>query len=413
MGCDILFVSHLTAAEQWALPGMDTYFGSLPQQLRGFGHRVRIALIDHTATPFADFPTRPDAAVDLPRTLLPRRLDRAEEAAIANRLAAVAADLRAGSGHADLRRLAARQAAQGPARQSLRIATAIARLAARHRPRALVLTYEGHAWERMAMRLSRQAVPGLRCLAVHHAILAPMQQAMATRYGALVDPDVILAAGRAAFDWLSQAPGLRGLPIDLLGSPRARPAAPAPTGPKDGMGVLFLPEGMLSESTRLALAAYALAAARPDLTCTIRLHPLTSRAALAAAEPRLRLSPPNVDWSPPDRPLDEDARRATWAVYRGSSAVLSAMAAGAVPVYLGDEPAELRIDPLRGAGAIVQIVPRTEDLAEALQAQEIRTERLRDGWAYAQSYYTPMDPEALLRHMIKVATPSPPVQDTP
>lgn len=412
-GCDILFVSHLTAVSQWAQTGADTYFGTLPQQLQGMGQKVRVLLIDHTTAPFADFPALPDTAAAFPRTLLPRRLERAEEAVIATRLAAVAANIRAGTGHADLRCLAARQAMQGPARQSLRIARAIARLAARHRPRALVLTYEGHAWERMAMRLSRQAVPGLRCIAVHHAILAPMQHAMTTRYGAPVDPDVILAAGRAAFDWLSQAQGLQGMPIGLLGSPRARPAAPAPTGPKDGTGVLFLPEGMLSESIRLALAAHSLATARPDLTCTIRLHPLTSRAALIAAERRLNLSLPNVDWSPADRTLEDDARRATWAVYRGSSAVLSAMAAGAAPVYLGDEPTELRIDPLRGAGAIVQFVTRTEDLAEALQAQEITTERLRDGWSYAQSYYTPMDPEALLRHMMEVTSLSPSAQDSP
>lgn len=412
--CDILFVSHLTAPRQWLQTSSDTYFGTLPWQLQSMGHSVRIALIDHTSVPFADFPPfRPSSTGMVARTLLPRRLDRRAEAGIAARLSTVAAELRRGSGHPDLRRLAARQAGQGPARQSLRIAYAIAELVARHRPKALVITYEGHAWERMAMRLSRQAVPGVRCLAVHHAILAPMQHAMTTRYGGPFDPDVILAAGRAAFDWLSRAPGLAGATVGLLGSPRACPATPAPTGTKDGTGVLFLPEGMISESTRLAMAAYGLAAARAELTCTIRLHPLTSRAMLEIAEPRLRDSPLNVEWSPPDRTLEEDGRRATWAVYRGSSAVLSAMTSGAVPVYLGDEPEELRINPLRGAGAIVLAVACAEDLPLALDAESITTERLREGWAYAQDYYTPMDPGALLRHMMNPATSHQPTQKTP
>lgn len=370
------------------------------------GQHVHIALIDHTTASFRDFPTAPAGPAAVHRTLLPRRLGRRAESAIAASLTAAAADLRAGAGHADLRRLAARQAGQGPARQSLRIATAIARLVARHRPRALVFTYEGHAWERMAMRLARQAVPGLRCLAVHHAILAPMQHAMTTRYGAPFDPDVILAAGRAALDWLSQAPGLAGLPVDLLGSPRSRPATAAPDGIKDGKVCLFLPEGMVSESTRLALAAYDLAAARPDLTCTIRLHPLTSRAALAAVEPRFGAATPNIDWSPPDRPLEEDGRLATWAVYRGSSAVLSAMTCGAVPIYLGDEPPELRIDPLQGAGDIVQTVPYASELAITLDPRRITGDMLRNGWSYAQGYYTPMDPKVILRHMIGAAISS-------
>lgn len=411
-GCDLLFVSHLTAPSQWARTDSDTYFGDLPWQLQAMGHSVRIALIDHTTAPFDDFP--PTIVSSVSRILLPRRLERATEAAIAKTLAIVAADLRAGSDNGNLRSLAARQAGQGPARQSMRIATSIAGLVARHRPKALIFTYEGHAWERTAMRLSRQAVPGLRCIAVHHAILAPMQHAMTTRYGAPMDPDAILAAGRPALDWLSQSAGLAGLAVDLLGSPRARPATPAPDKLKDGRRCLFLPEGMQSESTFLALAAYDLATARPDLICTIRLHPLTSRAALSSAEPRLREAPLNIDWSPPERSLEEDGQHATWAVYRGSSAIISAMTCGAVPVYLGDEPPELRIDPLRGAGDIVQVVKTAVELSSALNPSTISLKGLQAGWAFAQEYYTPMDPGGILRHISPSAAPPPQfMQDDP
>lgn len=396
--CDLLFVSHLTAADQWRQTTTDPYFGTLPWELQSMGRACRMALIDHTNVAFGDLAT--PAATAVPKSLLPRRLERSAEMAMAQRLAHAAADLRSGTAYPDLRRLAARQAGLGPARQALRIATAIARLVGQHRPKALILTYEGHAWERMTMHMSRKAQPGLRCIAVHHAILAPMQHAMTTRYGGTFDPDVILAAGQAAYDWLSAAPGLGGIVVDLLGSPRAKASAPSPTELKDGSACLFLPEGMISESCRLAEAAYALALARPDLTCVIRLHPLTSRAALTAAQPRLREPPPNVDWSPPERALEEDGRRATWAVYRGSSAVLSAMTLGAVPVYLGDEPAELRIDPLRGAGDIVQVVSHSSQLAAALDARKIYLEQLHRGWTYAQSYYTPMNPTAILQSMI-------------
>ena len=400
-GCDLLFVSHLTATRQWSEGSTDTYFGTLPWQLQGLGHRVRIALIDHTSAPHTELVAPTREASTVPRTLLPRRMGRTDEAAIQRRLDTVADELVAGLDYVDLRRLAARQARQGASRQSLRIGLAIARLVARHRPKALVFTYEGHAWERVAMYLSRQEVPGLRCIAVHHAILAPMQHAMTTRYGVQFDPDTVLAAGRAALEWLSNAPGLNGLPVDLLGSPRARPDAPVPKEPKDGNNCLFLPEGMVSESTRLAHAAYDLAAARPDLTCTIRLHPLTSRTALAAIDQRFVEAPSNVDWSPPGRTLDEDGHRATWAVYRGSSAVLSAMICGAVPVYLGDEPDELRIDPLRGAGGTVKIVKDPGQLAPALNVEAITVDALQKYWAYAQDYYTPMDPSVILRHTVE------------
>lgn len=394
----MLFVSHLTSADQWSQSSSDTYFGSLPWQLQAKGHSVKIALIDHTTGPLGKLCAQAPVATAISRTLLPRRMERADEAAINRKLAKVAAELRAGSDYLELRRLAAWQAEQGASRQSLRIGIAISRLVSRHRPKALILTYEGHAWERMAMHLSRRAIPGLRCIAVHHAILAPMQHAMTTRYGGTFDPDAILAAGRAALEWLSHAPGLKGLPVDLLGSPRASTNMTVPESPKDGTTCLFLPEGMVSESTHLALAAYDLATARPDLICTIRLHPLISREALASIEPRFLEAPGNVVWSPPSRALTEDGIRATWAIYRGSSAVLSAMTSGAVPVYLGDEPPELRIDPLRGAENIVQVVPQTKDLATSLDARTISSDRLRRGRAYAQNYYTLLDPDVILRH---------------
>jgi hypothetical protein len=90
-GCDLLFVSHLTAPSQWARTDSDTYFGDLPWQLQAMGHSVRIALIDHTTAPFDDFP--PTIVSSVSRILLPRRLERATEAAIAKTLAIVAADL--------------------------------------------------------------------------------------------------------------------------------------------------------------------------------------------------------------------------------------------------------------------------------------------------------------------------------
>lgn len=397
-GCDLLFISHLTAADQWTQDASDPYFGSLPWQLQEQGYRIRIALIDHTTTSLSDLKGMAQTPATVVRTLIPRRLERKNEAVIAGKLAAVAARLRYGSDEVNLRRLAARQAKQGASRQSLRIGTTISQLVGRHRPKALVFTYEGHAWERIAMHLSRQIDPDIRCIAVHHAILAPMQHAMTTSYGGTFDPDVILAAGRAALAWLSHAPGLKGIPVDLLGSPRARSATPVPDQPKDGKKCLFLPEGMVSESIFLAHAAYDLAAQRPDLTCTIRLHPLTSRDDLASREPRFRTAPSNIEWSPPNRTLDEDGHLATWAVYRGSSAVLSAMTSGAIPVYLGNEPLELQINPLRGAEEIVQVINHSAKLATSLDARAIDVGMLRKGWDYAQSYYTQMDSNVILRH---------------
>lgn len=394
---DVLFISHLTSAAQAAGEGPDVYFGDLPDRLLSAGLSSLVALIDHSATsvgPHAwDAAARPDG---VHRVLLSRRLGRVEEARIDHRLAAVARDLVSGRDHADLRLRAAREARSGSARQVLRISSQVSRLAARLRPRALVLTYEGHAWERIAMQQARLAFPGLRCIAVHHAILAPMQHAMLRRYGEGLDPDVILSAGVPAFDWLRAAPSLSDLPIGILGSPRAilAPAAPARGG--KGATCLFLPEGLPGESLLLARLALDLSRLRPDLTCLIRLHPLTDRATLTARAPELGSTPPNLVWSPRGRPIAEDTSASRWAVYRGSSAILAAAADGVEPVYFGCEDAALRIDPMRGREGFGIEASTATALAGLLQPGNYDAEARARAIAYARNYYTSPDPDVLL-----------------
>lgn len=396
---DVLFISHLTTAAQAGNAEQDAYFGDLPRRLVDAGMKPVVALIDHSAggIPARSWNAGGEAGRGVPRILLSRRLGREAEIAGARQLRAVAKDLLGGCDHAGLRRLAARQAGTGAARQVLRIAEQVASLVARLQPRALVFTYEGHAWERLAMHRAREMRPALRCIAVHHAILAPMQHAMLRRYGPTFDPDVILAAGRPAGDWLRSAVSLADLPVDILGSPRVTKQTHEVPAGGHGSCCLFLPEGLPGESLLLARAAHALGRQRPDLQCVIRLHPLMSREALVALAPDLGSPPENVEWAPPDRSIDADTAAARWAVYRGSSAILAALADGVEPVYFGAEDPELRIDPMRGRDGPNLVARNVDELASLLSPGDIDPDTQSRGIAYARDYYMPLDHDVLIR----------------
>lgn len=391
---DILFVSHLLSPQQAARPEHDLYFGDLPQVMAANGYACATALIDHTdgCHRLADWQTLAEA----PRVVLRQRLSRNEESDIARQLEQTASRLEKGTSHRRLRRLASWQARTGATRHSVRIGRQIGDLVGRLQPRALVLTYEGHAWERLAMRAARKAGNGLTCCAVHHAVLAPMQYAMQRRYGADFDPDHIFTAGHIAHRWLRGCADLSELPIDVLGSPRA--IARQDGGAKRGQGAtcLFLPEGLRGESLRLTRSAHMLAVARPDLSCVIRLHPLMTRERLEAMAPELARAPDNFHWSPVGRPLNKDTACARWAVYRGSSAILAAIADGVEPVYLGDEPAELSIDPLRTRSGFGRIAPSDQDLTTMLHSGAYNKSAQLAGQEYARRYYTPLDPDVLI-----------------
>lgn len=391
---DILFVSHFLSSQQAAHPERDLYFGDLPQVMTANGYACATALIDHTdgREELADW----RASAETPRVVLKQRLARKQENDIASQMEHAASRLEKGTGHPRLRQLASWQARTGAARQSVRIAHQIGDLVGKLQPRALVLTYEGHAWERLAMRAARNASNGLKCYAVHHSVLAPMQYAMQRRYGVSFDPDHIFTAGQIAHRWLRGCTDLADLPIDVLGSPRA--IANQDEGPKGGHGAvcLFLPEGLREESLQLARSARVLAMARPDISCVIRLHPLMTKKRLEAMAPELARAPANLHWSPPERTLSEDTADARWAVYRGSSAILAAVADGVEPVYLGDESVELRIDPLQTRSGFGLIAPSDDALITILHPGAHDRGAQSAGQAYAKQYYSPLDPHAII-----------------
>ncbi len=78
------------------------------------------------------------------------------------------------------------------------------------RPRALLVTYEGHAWERQAFAAARGVDPDIRCVGYQHTILFPRQHAIRRSLGWPFDPDVILTAGDVTHELLAAGQSLSG-----------------------------------------------------------------------------------------------------------------------------------------------------------------------------------------------------------
>ncbi|MBT6746355.1 MAG: hypothetical protein HOB26_07360, partial [Flavobacteriales bacterium] len=81
----------------------------------------------------------------------------------------------------------------------------------------------------------------------------------------------------------------------------------------------------------------------PEVKFIWRLHPIVTFESLKAQNPKLRNHPGNIILS--KATLEEDFSRSHWALYRGTTAIVQAVAAGLRPIYL-QSPGELTIDPL-------------------------------------------------------------------
>lgn len=399
---DVLFVSHLLNPAH-AGQDSDFYFGDTPSEVTSRGHPALVALINHTGISANALVGR-WARGTVPRVVFANSLSVAAERAArtglkkeSRRLAACARQMVPGLARRVLAQ-AAEAALSGSARTAMRIGLQIRALVAELQPRAIVITHEGHAWERVAFAGARSARPGIRCIGYQHAAVFRLQHAIRRSLAPQYNPDLILTAGTVGRNQLEAARELYGVPVAVLGSNRvSKPETSAHATPREIDACLVLPEGDINECNVLFDFSLSCAERLPDVRFVWRLHPLMSFARLVRRNRRLRRLPNNVVVS--ERPFDQDVAECRWALYRGTTAIVAAVGGGLRPVYLR-RPGEMTLDPLyqlevwrveiESAEEFVRVVERDRTGLADVSAMRAAKE-------YCRGFYTPFDIGALLR----------------
>ena len=397
---DVLFVSHFLNAAQ-AESKDDFYYGDLPNALASRGKSCVMALVNHSGRSPQSLSSKWHAT-GIPRVLLSGTIGLRGDLALWRRLRHESQRLRSAAEVAatQIQRrallIAGSYAREMSSAAILRIGEQIAELVKQIRPKAIVVTYEGQAWERLAFAAARRVHPKVRCIGYHHTILFPRQHALKRRLGPAFDPDVILTAGPVTRGQLAQAPGLLGIPVGVLGThrrmlvSRARPPDNAPT-------CLVIPEGLTGECVLLFDFALACAALAPAVRFVFRMHPVLPFASIAALDSRLKSLPGNVELS--GVPIAADFARSRWALYRGSSAAVYAVLAGLRPVYVSRRN-EMSIDPLYQLSSWRCYAETPNDFLDQMNSdlradQDSLAAEARSAITYCENYFTPVDVAAL------------------
>ncbi|MFA6051842.1 MAG: hypothetical protein WC762_04555 [Methylobacter sp.] len=400
---DVLFVSHLLN-ESHAGDAADFYFGELPDELVGQGHSVAIALLNHSEQSAATLAYKwKDSAV--PRVILSCSLGYSEEIALHQRLKMESLRLRtlAKNETVDLlRKVLSRSSQEALTNESLatlRLSRQINRLVDKLKPKAVVTIHEGHAWERVAFAAARSSAPKVLCVGYQHAAVFCLQHAIRRSLGREYNPDCILTAGPVGKKQLELAPDLKGVPISVLGSNRSFKADKfelPPTqirGQSNKRACLVLPEGIASECHLLFEFSLDCAQACPDIQFIWRLHPVVTFESLVSHNVKLRDLPGNIILSQEN--LDTDIARCSWALYRGTTAIIQAVAAGVRPLYLHVQ-GEMSIDPLYELGAWHTNIENINDLKHAIETDEANSPL--DGETafmlakqYCRDFFSPLD----------------------
>ena len=162
---------------------------------------------------------------------------------------------------------------------------------------------------------------------------------------------------------------------------------------------LVLPEGIISESILLFEFALECAKIMPNIEFIWRLHPNMSHETLIQKSPAFRKLPSNIILS--SQTLVEDIARSSWALYRGSTAIVQAVMSGLQAVYL-HQTGEILIDALYEIASLRAQVIEPDDfrvLVSEVESEDFvaKLEQVQD---YCEQMFTPMDATVLAECII-------------
>lgn len=407
---DVVIISHLLNETQGGA-SEDFYFGRLPDALEKRGLTTVVALRDHTGlNPQRLARCLPSTGAS--RVLFSETIGWLGEAALRRRLSREAAALRRASNTVEsglqkrVWEAAATQAMIPSSVASLRLYIQVQTLVARLRPKSIVVTYEGHAWERMVFAAARSVDPTIRCVGYHHAILFPRQHAIKRALGRKYDPDVICTAGNVTRNILESAYRLHGVPVVTVGTHRQE----EPNGDlieKELMGgtpaCLVVPDGTLEECVTIFSFVLDAAMIAPAVNFILRLHPVMPLAAVMEKCAGLRNLPSNVHIS--DQSIDVDFKRSRWAIYRGSGAAIRAVVAGLRPFYFKPRGERLGIDPLYALDAWRCVISSPEELLARIELDlasdmGILMQELAKPKEFCMEYFIPADTNRFCQNIV-------------
>jgi len=408
---DYLFISHLLSPSQRSNSD-DFYFGDIPEKLAAHGYSVAIALINHSgksATPISDLWEKSRVT----RIILFDSLSLYDEIVLYKRLRKESNRLRAeamrqsGSLERMVYLRSAEEALSSGALGALRLASQIRRLVAQTCAKTVVITHEGHSWERTVIATARMANPSVRCIGYQHAAVFRLQHALRRNLSSEYNPDQIVTAGLAGKKQLDASPRLQNIPITILGSNRAisqtKRTWPTkrPIKKRIGKGTvcLVLPEGIPSECQILFNFSIACSKKFPNIRFIWRLHPIVNFQKLRHRNCELKKLPPSISISGDS--LVNDFAKSDVLLYRGSTAAVQAIAAGLQPIYLQAKK-ELSIDPLHEINNYITKIKNIQEFGKAIniakrKSGEGRSKKDLHIQKYCKGFFTKLNPSALLK----------------
>ena len=392
-----IFVSHLIN-ETHLNEDFDFYFGDLPQQLALKESISIMALINHTSLNHKLFQKRPNNA-RINKILLAKRVSLGEEIKILINCFKESIALRREAKSCSqpiLKKIILKASVEVLSQetfQNLRMGIQIRNIVKNFQPKAIITTFEGHAWERVIFAEARAANPGIFCFGYQHAAIFKNQHAIRRSISDRFNPDSILTSGKLGYEQLFNDSSYSKVSFRILGSHKNKIPEIKDENTKENI-CLVIPEGTESECLILFELSLKCAKRFPEMKFIWRVHPILSVEKIVNKLFSNNELPENIRLS--KSTLEDDLKEAKWALYRGTTTIVQAILSGACPIYFDTN--DFNIDPLYSVNYELFYIKNENDFQE-LVFNEQRTNQISASLLKlknsAKDFYTPINLEVL------------------
>ncbi len=392
---DYLFVSHILNEKQAGLND-DFYFGSVPSLLSKRGKSVVIILLNHSRVSASKLSRKWSGAV-VPRVILTKKISLRKSILIYWQMLNTFFEIHSFSRRASdsfTRRVALNAAVEALSAGSfanMRLERQIGSFVKDYKPFSLIVTYEGHAYERMVFHGTQRINSDILRVGYQHSALFRLQHSFSRMLNTQFNCDLLFTSSLLVKQKLLDENKMDGVLLEVLGSNRGIDLNKENVIAKSN-SCLVLPEGFVEECNILFSCSLEIARKMPEMQFVWRLHPAISFEYLKTTNKLFNKIPPNIILS--DMSLDDDIQRCSIALYRGTTAIVKAVAEGLVPVYLKVTEDEMTIDPLydinKGklmVGGALDFFTLFEPL-NAIKNYQQKTEEIRK---FCRNFFNPID----------------------
>ena len=399
--CDVIFISHFLNKEQ-AYNNFDNYYGVLLPELAK-ENKIKLVVVLKNHTWINQEKLKKWRLSSFCRILLSRTIGYKKEKEIINRLKLEGKNIKKKYKKKTIENKVAlyaeKYSTSGSSKTALRMHEQIRCIVKKTKPKFLISTFEGHAWERLVFKAAKIENSNIICIGYHHSVLFPLQLGLTRKFGNGYDPDIIATGGKIGLKWFSSQKSWENTPIKILGSSRSYIKSVS----QNKKACLVCPEGILSETLLLFELTINAAKILKKQKFILRIHPVLEHEKKINTFLNNINIPDNVTVSKNFLINDLDASKMI--LYRGSSLAITGVLAGLYPITFSPDYEKINIDPLSSINIENKVKSISELINKINKINKFKDFNLINDFLlaekYCRSYFVPISTENFYK-IIKV-----------